>query len=310
MGTKCTQHADAQGSAMPRLGATQEGWAEGALGIVVLALSMIGPYAVCVPPASAQSTIGSQSASSGLRGMLTLSPAIPGTAEYELQQKAAHAEGLLGELDAITSARVSFSTPSDEGRDLRATVRLELAGDDGWSRQLCETIVALLVHVEPQLAREAVLIIDVRGRTLFRRGRNVMPVAAVGESDPTHTSPALSRGTVIGIGAALGLIGVLCWWLLAGRSGGRTRAEPGTPPGRWAFLSEVQPARLQEVLGAARPEIIGAIAAQLDERGAARLRRVIRASGNEVLLPPERDMDPDVEAALLSRIRKMLAPTD
>ena len=301
---------------MPRPKVTLEGWAEGALGVIVLSLLIAGGCVLCVPPACAQGTSGSQGTSSGLRSMLTLSPAIPGTAEYELQQKAARVEKLLGEFDAITSARVSFSAPSDEshpsdeGRQLRVTVRLQLAGEGNWSRQLCQTIVALLQHVEPRVAREAVLIIDVRGRTLFQMGRDMMSVAAVGESAAAGPSPAFSRGTVIGIGAALGLLVVLCWWLLAGRGGGPTRAGLETPPGRWAFVGEVEPARLRAVLGTARPEVIGAIAAQLDERGAARLRRVIRASGNEAMAAPERVMDADVEAALLSRIRKMLAPTD
>jgi len=300
---------------MPRPKVAREGLAEGALEIVILFLLIAGSCAICVSPVCAQDGGGAQSTSSSLRKMLTLSPAIPGTAEYELQQKVAHAEGLLGELDAISSARVSFSprsdgsSRSDEVGGLRVIVRLQLAGEDGWSQQLCDTIIGLLQHVEPQLAREDVLIIDVRGRTLFQMGRNMMAVAAVEGSQAGRTSPTLSRGIVIGIGALLGLSAVLWWCLVAGRRVGAAVKESGGVGGRWAFLSEVEPARLQAVLDTARPELIGAIAAQLDERGAARLRRTVGAAQSESVVP-ERAMDPDVEAALLSRIRDMLGRID
>jgi len=260
-------------------------------------------------PVWAQSGSGATRPSAVFPDMFRLSPAIPGTSEYEMQQKAAELEAVLADLDAIVSARVSLRKATGEAETPAAAVQLELTAEEAWSAQLSQTVVALVSQLEPALTTEAILITDRQGHILFDNGRDAIPpaLAPEPEAEPTALVQTLSGTAAIAVGLALGLVVVLGWWLFGARPTWRVRREPSAPEGPWTFLATVERSKLKRVLGAQRPELVGAIAAQLDEHTAARLRPVLRAVGHPAMPAPDRAMHHDIADALAARIRQMLA---
>ncbi len=258
-------------------------------------------------PVWAQNGSGARRPSGVVPDMFRLSPAIPGTSEYEMRQRASELEAVLADLDAIVSARVSLRQATGEGEAPAAAVQLELTADAAWSAQLSQTVVALVSQLEPELTLEAILITDRQGRVLFDKGRIATAPDPAPQPQPTALVQTLSGPVAIAVGLALGLVVVLGWWLFGARPALRVRGQPSAPEGPWTFLATVERSKLKRVLRAQRPELIGAIAAQLDDRTAARLRPVLRALDHTAIPAPDRAIHPEIADALAVKIRQMLA---
>ncbi len=245
-----------------------------------------------------------------LSDIFRLPSEIPGTSAYDLQQTAAELESVLADLDAIVAARVSLVPAGDHDGTVRAAVRLQLAAGEPWSQELCRTVSALVRQLEPGIAPEAVLIVDLQGHILSENGR-FFPAA---QPMPGPAS-GLDRHAVpwpVAVGFGLGLaIALIAAWRLLGAGITLSRPSRERPPeSPWAFLAAVERGRLTKVLASQRPEVVGAISTQLDDRSAARLRPVLRAIGRSTVPVPQRAAHPAVVQALVSAVRQELAADD
>ncbi len=270
---------------------------------------MLAAATLSTLPAWAQGGSGATRTSGAIPDIFRLSPTIPGTSEYRTQQQAAELEAVLTDLEAIASARVSLREASGQAHPPAAAVQLDLAPDQAWTGQLSQTVVALVGQLVPELPTEAILITDRQGRILFEKGRSteLAHLDPEPETEATALIRTLSGPVAIGIGLGLGLVIVLGWWLVGGRSAARTREEPTISEEPWRFLAGVERAKLKRVLSAERPEVVGAIAAGLDERTAARLRPVLKALGHAAMPAPDRPMHRAIAEAVAASIRQMVA---
>lgn len=258
-------------------------------------------------PATAQQVAPGLHSDLGRSHVFELPSAIPGTSEYQLEKRSRQLSAMLTDLAPVASARVMLTAAAAEPNAVSAVLQLELVPDMAASSELCRTIVSLLKHVEPRIRAETILITDRQGRILYDRGQPTMPAAP--DAAQVGDAAGQRRGAhlpLIGVGLLVGLvIAVAWWWVGAGRVSLRTARD--APDGPWAFLCAASPSRLTALLSEQRPEVVGAIMAESDERTRGRLRWAMRRTGHPQMAAPQRPMHPEISHAVVEGIRQMLA---
>jgi hypothetical protein len=269
----------------------------------------VGLGIVAVAPTIAQHSGPTPPPGTGPGGIFELSSAIPGTSEYHMERRARQLSAMLGDLEPVISARVVLTLNSDDPDTLGAAVQLQTAANFHLTIEFCQTVVSIIQHIEPRVATGAILLTDRQGRVLFDNGRPVVNPDAMSRevlADSERSEGAHTPFVIVGL--LLGLAAFAALWIYATRRSAAAKAPP-VRQNAWSFLHSVHRKRLAEFLSQQRPELVGAVYAQLDEHDQNRLKREFRSALDIEQNLPQRPMHPEIAQMVAASLQQALACT-